>query len=234
MSKSNTRDAAKYERRQAERQSRFLAQRRAKRIRNTIIAVSALVIIVGGGIAGYFIYNAQHSNNAKAASATSFTPFTEPIFDSDFQPVDNVYCDQLEQSVEHIHVHLSIYINGQAFPLPANIGIPTTTDPTSGQGSATCFYWLHVHAQYPDVIHIESPSTEPFTLGQFLDEWNQQFNSLGFPQQLLLTSGWTIWVNGTPYHGSLSSVQLDAHDLITIAYNSPGVKPDTTFNWNGL
>lgn len=225
-----TRDAAKYARRQAAQQSRFMAQRRAKRIRNTIITVVALVVILAGGLTTYFVYNAQHSGNAQAAGAPSFTPFTEPIFDSDFPPVDNVYCDQLEQSIEHIHVHLSIYIDGQLSSLPANIGIPTNQQ----SQQATCFYWLHVHAQYPNVIHIESPSTEPFTLGQFLDEWNQQFNSLGFPQQLLLTTGWTIWVNGQPYHKSLNSVPLDAHDLITVAYNSPNVKPDTTFNWNGL
>ena len=68
-------------------------------------------------------------------------------------------------------------------------------------------------------------------LSQFLDEWNQQFNSLGFPPQLLLNSGWTIWVDGKIHHGDLSSVELNAHDLITIAYNSPHVKPDTKFAW---
>ena len=45
-----TRDAAKYERRQAERQSRFLAQRRARRIRNTVITVAALVVLLSAGI----------------------------------------------------------------------------------------------------------------------------------------------------------------------------------------
>jgi hypothetical protein len=219
-----TRDGAKYERRQAERQSRYMAQRRAKRVRNTIITVVALVVVLGGSLTAYFVYNAQHT--ARAAGPTPFTPFTEAIFDSDFQPVDNVYCDQLEQSVEHIHAHLSIYIDGSPVTLPANIGIPANQQ----SQQATCFYWLHVH-DTSGVIHIESPSAEPFMLGQFLDEWNQQFNSLGFPQQLLLSSGWTIWVNGKAYHGSLTSVPLNAHDLITIAYNSPNAKPDTTYAW---
>ncbi|MGH2506981.1 MAG: hypothetical protein ACRDHZ_06160, partial [Ktedonobacteraceae bacterium] len=194
-----TKDGAKYERRQAERQSRFLAQRRAKRIRNTIITVVTLVVIAGGSLTTYLLYNAQHT--ARAAGPAPFAPFTEPIFDTDFPPVDNVYCDQLEQSIEHIHAHISIYINGQSVTLPADVGIPI--DSQSQQ--ATCFYWLHVH-DTTGVIHIESPSSEPFTLGQFFDEWNQQFNSLGFPSQLLLSSGWTIWVNGAPYHGSLDSV----------------------------
>lgn len=219
-----THDGAKYERRQAERQSRFLAERRAKRIRNTVITVIALVVIVGGGLTGYFIYNARLGS---AQAARTQQAFQEPIFNSDFPPVDNVYCDQLEQTVEHIHAHLTIYINGQNFALPANIGI--ATDAQAQQ--TTCFYWLHVHQQNPGVIHIEAPTTEPFTLGQFLDEWDQQFNSLGFPTELTLSQGWTAWVNGTPYHGDFRSVALDEHALITIAYNSPNVKPDKVYNW---
>ncbi len=222
-----TRDGAKYERRQAERQSRFLAERRAKRVRNTVITIVAFAVIVAGSLATYFIYNAQHGS-AQAANAQP--AFQEPIFDSDFPPVDSVYCDQLEQTVEHIHAHLTIYIDGQNFPLPANVGI--ATNPQTQQ--ATCFYWLHVHQETPGVIHIESPTTEPFTLGQFLDEWDRQFNSLGFPPELTLNQGWTIWVNGKAYHGDLHSVPLDAHALITIAYNSPNVKPDKVFNWGNL
>lgn len=219
-----TRDGAKYERRQAERQSRFLAERRAKRVRNTVITVIALAVILGGSLTAYFIYNARQGS---AQAANTPQAFQEPIFDSDFQPVDNVYCDQLEQTVEHIHVHLTIYIDGQNFPLPANIGI--ATNPQTQQ--ATCFYWLHVHQQNPGVIHIEAPTTEPFTLGQFLNEWDQQFNSLGFPPELTLKQGWTTWVNGKPFHGDLHNVTLSEHDLITIAYNSPNVKPDKIYNW---
>lgn len=222
-----TRDAAKYARRQAERQSRFLAQRRARRIRNTIITVAALVIVLAGSLTAYLVYNAQHS---KSQGTTANAPFTEPIFDSDFQPIDNVYCDQLEGSVEHIHAHLTIYIEGNPVSLPANVGIPT--NPQSGQ--ATCFYWLHVHSNTPGIIHIEAPTKGPFVLGQFLDEWNQGFQNLSFPSQLLLDSGWTIWINGQPYHGSLNSVPLSAHNLITLAYNSPNAKPDTVFNWGTL
>ncbi|HEU5376379.1 MAG TPA: hypothetical protein VFV38_13120 [Ktedonobacteraceae bacterium] len=226
-SKPLSRDAAKYERRQAERQSRFLAQRRARRIRNTIITIVALVVVLGGSLTAYLIYNAQ---NSKAQGPTTAAPFQEPIFDSDFQPIDNVYCDQLEGSVEHIHAHLTIYINGQQSPLPANVGIPINQQ----SGQATCFYWLHVHSDTPGIIHIEAPTKGPFTLGQFLDEWDQGFQVLGFPSELLLDSGWTIWVNGQVYKGSLASVPLSAHNLITIAYNSPKAKPDTTFNWGTL
>lgn len=222
-----TRDAAKYERRQAERQQRFLAQRRARRIRNSIIAAIIFVVVAtAGGFSAYFFYYAPHS---KAQTTTPGAPFTEAIYNTDYQPIDNVYCDQLEGQVQHIHAVLKIYINGQESPLPANLGIETNAQ----SGQATCFYWLHTHDS-SGVVHIESPAVEPFTVGQLVDEWNQQFNSLGFPTELLLSNGWTIWVNGHKYNGSLSSVPLDAHNIITIAYNSPNVKPLTTYNWGTL
>lgn len=225
--KAQTRDAAKYERRQAERQMRYLAEKRARRNKRIAWTSGILALLIIGSVAAYFIY--QSRLPAKANGTTPFTPYEEPVFNSTYPPVDNVYCDQQEQVAEHNHVLLTIYIDGQQYPLPANTGIVTDQ-----QGNATCFYWLHVHAQYPNIIHIEAPTTEPFTLGQFIAEWDQQFNSLGFPSQLLLTKGWTIWVNGHPYTGHLNDVTLNAHDMITIAYNSPNAKPVTTYNWSGL
>jgi hypothetical protein len=226
--KGLTRDAAKYERRQAERQSRYLAAKRARR--NLILAwtsgvLAALIVL---SVGGFFIWRAYQPANANAAR--NFTPYQEAVFNTTYPPVDNVYCDQLEMTNAHNHVLLTIYIDGKEYPLPANIGIPTTSN-----GGATCFYWLHVHPQNQNIIHIESPVDEPFVLGQFIDEWNQQFNSLGFPSQLLLSKGWTIWINGKVYHGSLKNVPLNEHTMITIAYGSTkGVKPVTVYNWSGL
>jgi hypothetical protein len=226
--KALTRDAAKYERRQAERQMRYLAAKRARRNRIIAWTSGVLAVLIIGSIATYFIYQAHQPANANAANAA---PYQEAVFDSTYPPVDNVYCDQLEQTVEHNHVLLTIYIDGQEYPVPANIGIPTN----SSSGQPTCYYWLHVHPQNQNVIHMESPSTEPFTLHQFIDEWNQQFNSLGFPSQLLLDKGWTIWINGQKYNGDLNSVPLNEHTMITIAYGSTsGIKPVTTYNWSGL
>ena len=222
-----SRDNAKYERRQAERQSRYLAERRAKRTKTIVIASSVLVVLVIASLVALIVYNTRTGNAQTAATSSSFV---EPIFNTNYPPVDNIYCDALEGSTEHIHAHLSIYINGTSTALPAGVGIPTN----SSSGSATCYYWLHTH-DASGIIHIEAPVTQPFKLGHFFDEWNQQFQSLGFPSQLLLTSGWKIWVNGKVYNGPLAGVPLNAHDLVTIAYgDSSKVHPDTTYNWGSL
>jgi uncharacterized protein YpmB len=223
--KAQSRDAAKYERRQVERQMRYLAERRRRRNRIVTILSIVLVLVILGG-AGYFVYH-QSTTPSTAASKAAQGSYQEAIFNSTYPPVESVYCDQLEQSIEHIHVYVSMYINGQASPLPASIGIPQDSS-----GNATCFYWLHTH-DTSGVIHIESPSTEIFTFGQFRDEWDQQFVSLGFPPELLL-NGWKIWINGKVYNGSLASVPFDAHNIITLAYNSPNVKPVKTYNWGSL
>lgn len=225
--KGLTRDAAKYERRQAERQSRYLAAKRARRNRIIFWTSSIVAVLVIASIVTYVIWQTHQPANAYGKN---FTPYQEAVFNTTYPPVDNVYCDQLEMTQSHNHVLLTIYIDGKEYPLPANIGIPTNSS-----GGATCFYWLHVHPQNQNIIHIESPVDEPFVLGQFIDEWNQQFQSLGFPSQLLLSKGWTIWINGKVYHGSLKDVPLNEHTMITIAYGSTkGIKPVTVYNWSNL
>jgi hypothetical protein len=222
-----SRDAVKYERRQAERQMRYLAQQRARRTKVLAWTVGILLVVIVGGAVGFWIY--QTRQPVRASNSTNPAPYQETVFDASYPPVDNVYCDQLEQSIEHIHVYVTMYINGQSQSMPQNIGI------AQGQqgGNATCFYWLHTHDS-SGIIHIEAPAKEPFTFGQFLDEWNQQFQSQGFPSQLLLNTGWTIWINGKVYHGTLNSIPLAAHNIITVAYNSPQARPATSYSWGGL
>ncbi len=219
-------DAAKYERRQAERQMRYLAERRQRRNRIvTVISVILVVAILGGG--GFWLFR-QYSSGAFQTKPVAQGTYQEPIFNTSYPPVDSVYCDQLEGSVEHIHAYVAIYINGQPSAVPQYVGIPQDSS-----GNSTCFYWLHTHDS-SGIIHIESPVNEIFTFGQFRDEWDQQFQSLGFAPELLLNAGWTIWLNGQKYNGTLSNVPLAAHNIVTLAYNSPNVKPVKTYNWGSL
>ena len=92
------------------------------------------------------------------------------------QAIDGISCQTSEQTLFHIHAHLTIYVNGSARQIPAAIGIPGAFAQNTPQGpfigSGNCFYWLHTHA--PDgIIHIESPIQRTYTLGEFFDEWGQ-------------------------------------------------------------
>ncbi|HEY4036245.1 MAG TPA: hypothetical protein VGL94_19980 [Ktedonobacteraceae bacterium] len=186
-----------------------------KRKRNIIIAgIIAGVVIIGavvGTIALFGGLSPSTNNNISTTGTSQVAP-----------PIGNVQCNVNEQLAFHIHAHLSMYIDGQNVPLPAQIGITNT-----------CYYWLHTH-DTSGIIHMESPIQTTFTLGTFLQLWRQQFSQLQYQNQLSSTEGWKVYIDGKPYTGDFNKIALQAHELITLAYNSPNVKPDTVFNWGQL
>jgi len=135
-------------------------------------------------------------------------------------PVDNIECNRAEQLAFHIHAHISIYMNGQNVPLPANVGIIGNT----------CYYWLHTH-NTDGIIHMEAPQFVKLRLGTFLKMWRDQFSRLQYQNQLSSTTGWTAYIQGKPYNGDFNKIELKGHELITLVYNSPNVKPDTVYSW---
>jgi len=138
-------------------------------------------------------------------------------------PVHQIACDQGEQLAFHVHAHLSISIDRQSVVIPAAIGIATTR----------CLYWLHTHT--PDgIIHEEAPFLRSFVLGDFLAIWQQRFSQLNYPRELNTGTGWKAFVNGREVQGDFHAIPLKTHTLITLAYNSPDVQPDTSYNWSGL
>ncbi len=141
-----------------------------------------------------------------------------------YPAIDHIPCQSHEQSPIHFHVHVTIYINGKRTPIPADVGIAP---------DGSCSYWLHTHDE-SGVIHSETPAGVAVTLGNFLAIWEQQFRRLGYPSQFSDPAGWQVYVNGKPFPGDMQTIALHSHLLITLAYNSPGVKPDTNYEWNGL
>ncbi len=212
-----TRQAQKEERREEERQRRQAAQRRAVRRKRTIwISVIAAVVVLASAITAFVLVNAPKST----AQNPSALP-TEAVFNPAYPPVDRVYCDQLEQQGYHIHVHLTIWLNGSQVTIPQNVGIASDT---------SCFYWLHTH-DTTGVVHIEAPATASLNLQQFLDIWRKEFSTLGYQDQLASSTGWTVYVGGKQITGDFSKVAFQPHMVITIAYNSPNVTPDTVYNF---
>lgn len=210
----SVRQAQRRERRE-EMRRRDQAQVASKRKRNVIITfIIACVVIVGavvGTIALFGGFSPAPKNDISTTGSSQLAP-----------PVGNVQCNVNEQLAFHIHAHLSIYINGQNVPLPAQIGITNT-----------CFYWLHTHDS-SGIIHMESPIQATFTLGTFFQLWREQFSQLQYQNQLSSTEGWKVYIDGKPYNGDFNKLPLKAHELITLAYNTPNVKPDTVFNWGQL
>jgi hypothetical protein len=148
------------------------------------------------------------------------------------QPVDGISCNAGEQTVFHIHAHLTIFVNGVAKQVPAAIGIPgavaqnTPAGPFIGSGS--CFYWLHTHAA-DGIVHIESPVQRTYTLGEFFDEWGQPLG----PDQVGPAKGHvTVIYNGKVFEGDPRDVPLTAHAQIQLEVGTPLVAPES-ISWTG-
>jgi hypothetical protein len=201
--------------RREEMRRRDQAQVAANQKRKVIIAIIAGFLVLGGIIGAIALFGGFSSSSPNNGISTTGSSQLAP-------PVNNVQCNVNEQLAFHIHMHLSTYINGQNVALPAQIGITNT-----------CFYWLHTH-DTTGIIHIESPVQDKFTLGTFLQLWREQFSQLQYPNQLSSTEGWKVYIDGKPYNGDFNQIELKAHQLITLAYNSPNVQPDTVYNWGQL
>jgi hypothetical protein len=147
------------------------------------------------------------------------------------QAIDGISCQTAEQTVFHIHTHLTIFVHGQQRQVPAGIGIPHAVAQQTSAGpfvdSGSCFYWLHTHAA-DGIIHIESPEQRTFTLGDFFDEWNQPLSAgrVGSAKGAV-----TVIVNGKVWTGSPRNVPLGSHENLQVEVGAPLVAPET-INWS--
>jgi hypothetical protein len=150
------------------------------------------------------------------------------------QPVDGIQCNAGEQLAYHHHVHVAIFVNGKPMSVPLGIGMvpPAVVQQTSqgdfAEGSNTCLFWLHVHAQ-DGIVHIESPSSKIYRLGNFFDIWHQPLSST----QIGSYKGTvTATVNGKPYTGDPTQIPLIAYSQIVLNLGGPIVTPPP-ISWSG-
>jgi hypothetical protein len=150
--------------------------------------------------------------------------------------IDGIQCGG-EQTAYHHHVHLAIFVNGKPMSVPLGVGMvpPALVQNTpSGQfaeGSNTCLFWLHVHAQ-DGIVHIESPTVKTYRLGQFFDIWHQPLSS---GQIGTYKGNVTATVNGTPFTGDPTQIPLDAYSQIVLNLGGPVVTPPPiSFSGTGL
>jgi hypothetical protein len=150
------------------------------------------------------------------------------------QTMDGIGCQTGEQTLFHIHAHLTIFVNGSARQVPAAVGIPGAQAEQSPEGpfiaSGTCFYWLHTHAA-DGIIHIESPVRRIYTLGNFFDEWGLP---LGPDQVGQATGHVTAIYNGQVYQGNPRDIPLNAHAQIQLEVGTPLIAPEQITFPSGL
>jgi hypothetical protein len=158
------------------------------------------------------------------------TPLASTATSATGKRVDGIGCQTSEQTLFHIHAHLTIFVNGSPRQVPAAIGIPDAQAQSTAQGpfiaSGKCFYWLHTHAA-DGIVHIESPVHRTYTLGDFYDEWGQPLG----PGQVGPAQGHvTAIYNGQLYQGNPRDIPLNAHAQIQLEVGKPLIGP-TSIPW---
>ncbi|MGH3008613.1 MAG: hypothetical protein ACRDLM_04315 [Gaiellaceae bacterium] len=148
--------------------------------------------------------------------------------------IDGIQCSGSEQLVYHIHVRLTIFVNGHERAVPAGVGFskPQVQQTAHGPvvGGGACVSWLHTHTT-DGIVHIESPLVRTYTLGNFFDIWRQPLSQT----QVGPAKGKvTVLVNGKVWTGNPRSVPLNAHTQIQLEVGKPLVQPVTISNWAGL
>jgi hypothetical protein len=118
--------------------------------------------------------------------------------------------DALSQAgtVEHIHAHLDLFVNGKRVTVPAQIGINDGAFITE----------LHTHDP-SGVMHIESPTKQTFTLGQFFGVWGVRLTSRCLGRYCARPSAsLRLYRNGKLQRTPPWRLPLHAHDEIALVY----------------
>ena len=121
-----------------------------------------------------------------------------------------------EGNVLHIHQHLDLFVAGKALTIPSGIGV---------NESARFISPLHTH-NTTGIIHVESPYTAVFTLGEFFDIWGVRFTATCLGGHCVDDRhSLQVYSNGELYKGDPRLIPLTAHQQITVVYGTPEEAP---------
>ena len=138
-----------------------------------------------------------------------------------------------EYGINHVHAHVDVFVDGKPIMIPAGIGIDIgnpdvrTFDEPDGsvsyggieQCATPCISPLHTHFA-SGIVHTESKTPEPSTLGQFFTEWGVALTDacvgeLCSPKEI------AFYVDGEPYTGDPAAIELTDRKEIAIVIGTP-------------
>lgn len=121
-----------------------------------------------------------------------------------------------EGSVLHIHQHFDLFVDGKRQPVPMAIGI-------NGNQFISA---IHTHDP-SGVIHVESPTQEEFTLGQFFGVWGVRFT----PTAVGGYRGYRLYVDGKRYGGNPVRLTLREQQEIALVVGRAPVKVPASYSF---
>jgi hypothetical protein len=223
----------KKDRREQVRRERVALRRKmARRRRNARMASIAVPLMVLVAIVGFVLFSHSGSSTTGPIYATvgeSIDPSTLPGIQTGPAPwppeeghlearLSAIGIPALteEGSVLHTHQHLDVYVDGRRITVPAEIGI----------GEQEGFFSpIHTHDS-SGVIHVESPTRRPYTLGEFFDGWGVRFTRScigascnGSGRSL------RVYANGHLVAGDPRRLELTAQEEVVVVYGTDAEVP---------
>jgi hypothetical protein len=145
--------------------------------------------------------------------------------------------ERKEHLTYHVHAHLDVFVDGRPISVPAGIGINIDDsavrrfDEPDGSFSyggidpachKACISPLHTH-DASGVLHTESKTPKPNTLGQFFTEWgvplsNSCVGKYCDPKPV------AVYVNGKRHAGDPRAIELTDRKEIAIVIGTPPAK----------
>lgn len=211
------------------------------RIGSPMVAVAGAALVVAS-CAGTVVSGPPSASVGLSASPTAAATVLWP---APSDPLERIVAAGLEPLKDetgsnHVHAHLDVFVDGKPIVVPAGIGI-NISDPDvrkfdEADGSVSyggidvcakpCISPLHTHYA-TGILHTESTSTEPNTLGEFFVEWGVVLseNCIGTfcrPKEI------AIHVDGEPWPGDPRAIELiDQRQIAIVIGTPPAVIPKT-------
>jgi hypothetical protein len=146
----------------------------------------------------------------------------------------------VEHLTYHVHAHLDVFVDGESITIPAGIGINIDDpdvrkfdepDGSVAYGGITlcakpCISPLHTHDE-TGIIHTESASPKPNTLGQFFIEWGVALSD-SCVGEYCGPKPIAVYVNGEPYTQDPRAIELtDQTEIAIVIGTAPPQIPKT-------
>jgi hypothetical protein len=135
--------------------------------------------------------------------------------------------------IHHAHAHLDVFVDGEPIAVPAGIGINRDDpevrrfdlpDGSVSYGGITrcrkpCISPLHTHDE-TGILHTESATPEPNTLGQFFTEWGVRLSE-SCVGEYCSPEPIAFYINGEPYTEDPRAIELTDRKEIAIVIGTP-------------
>ena len=210
----------------------------------TLVGLGLLLVLAGCG--GTTTVNADFAVPAVPHPATGGVPWNRPDNTLALTVKAGLVPERYEHLTYHVHAHLDVWVNGKRVTVPAGIGINirdkgvntfTNSDGSKAYGGISmcnkpCISPLHTH-DTTGVLHTESATPRPNTLGEFFTEWGVRLTRAcagGYCRPDSIR--W--YVDGKRYTGNPASIQLSNHKEIALVIGSPPKSIPSSYDFSNI